>query len=481
MDSYDILGVTRDSSDKEIEIAYEDLKKKYNPSFNTSIHAYKKYREIVSSYENIKNEQRRKMYDLKSFKSNVEIEEKVYELYDFKSGKEEIIAKSVDYSKAEDLNEVNCKDIELKVRISYLYKLLNLRCDLEYYHKVMCPDCKEFRECEVCNGNKVVEYKEHVVWCPHCRGEGKVSVNCKSCGNSGYKTVKDALSIYVDEDIKEFKGYGDEYSNSLKSNLKVEFDYYDKENIEIDENNIKIKYYLNEEETLSGINKEYFTEFGAFNLIIPSFVEDGYKQEITFNNKNLIFTFYNNAYNGKDKRMYLLVSKEFKDRYIYFNDDYSACSEVETVEYSNVVKCDNTIVINGKGFVGKYGGKDGDLIIKVYFNNGNLIYTDNLKVLDTSKLFNILGGSVDGFNHKGFKGINALIKRNDTYYLLSGLNNEKSKLKEYFMFKIIGILLWSLIPLLIVVLPYNQMTFIILICVLVLYLVLLNILMEAEV
>ena len=65
MDSYEILGVNKDSSDKEIEVAYLDLKRKYDPSFNTSIHAYKKYREILKAYENIKDEQRRKMYDLK--------------------------------------------------------------------------------------------------------------------------------------------------------------------------------------------------------------------------------------------------------------------------------------------------------------------------------------------------------------------------------------------------------------------------------
>ena len=45
MDSYEILGVNKDSNDKEIEVAYLDLKRKYDPCFNTSVHAYKKYRE----------------------------------------------------------------------------------------------------------------------------------------------------------------------------------------------------------------------------------------------------------------------------------------------------------------------------------------------------------------------------------------------------------------------------------------------------
>ena len=83
MDSYDILGVTRDSSDKEIDVAYNDLKNKYDPKYNTSVFAYKKYREILKAYENIKDEQRRKMYDLKFDYSGESSNNKEYVLYDF--------------------------------------------------------------------------------------------------------------------------------------------------------------------------------------------------------------------------------------------------------------------------------------------------------------------------------------------------------------------------------------------------------------
>ena len=110
-----------------------------------------------------------------------------------------------------------------------------------------------------------------------------------------------------------------------------------------------------------------------------------------------------------------------------------------------------------------------------------MLYLDNVKVIETSKLFNLLGGRTTGIYHYGLKKSNSLVKKNDIYYLLKGNANEKMKLKNYFLFKIGSLLLWCLIPLLILFIPYNKTMFIILISVFLAYLILINILMEVEV
>jgi len=483
MDSYDILGVTRESSDKEIEIAYEDLKRKYDPSFNTSIYAYKKYREIQNAYENIKDEQRRKMYDLKDDEEKINLDVKEYELYSFEKNINRDVKTSIDYNKIEIFEDASYKDIEINLDISYLYYLLNLKYDLEYYHRIKCDKCEDTTVCNICNGEKVVEYKQHLVWCPNCGGTGKVSVNCRNCGDSGFNVVKDMLSFYVDEDVKEFKGGGDEYSNNLKSNLILNLNFYDKENIKVNGDIIEINYYLSKEETLSGVNKEYFGEHGAFKLNISNFVSDGYKEEISFNNKKIIFTFFNEKYDAEDKIMYLFINKVYKDKFIYFNENYSYCSEVETIDCNIMVKCDSKVIIKDKGNVGKYGGSNGDLVINIIFNDEkDLIYTDKVKVFETSKAFNLLGGPLlDNEYHFGFKGSNSLIKRKDFYYLLKGNNGVKNKLKNYFLFKVLCVCLWVLIPFFVVIFPYDKNMFISLIITLIIYSVLVNILMEVEV
>ena len=134
-----------------------------------------------------------------------------------------------------------------------------------------------------------------------------------------------------------------------------------------------------------------------------------------------------------------------------------------------------------KGQEGKYGGKNGNLIISVEFNSDDeIIYTEKVKVLNTSKLFNLLGGKVDDIYHYGFKSPNSLIKKDNVYYLLKGNNEEKTKLKNYFLFKVFSVLFWFMIPILMLVIPYTQTMFVVLISALVVYLVLINLIMEVE-
>ena len=467
---------------KMLVVAYDDLKRKYDPSFNTSVHAYKKYREILKAYENVKDEQRRKMYDLKDNENRIEVEKKCFELYDFVKQETSFKESVVDYSKVEEYSASGYKDIEIKVPLSYLYYLLNLRCDLSYVRKVRCDNCSSFVPCDTCDGKKVVEYKEHFIYCPVCGGEGKVSVNCRACGDSGFKDQSKEISFYVDGEHKEFKGYGDEYSNSLKSDLHILFDFYDKDYVTVNENVIEVDYYLSKKETIEGVNKEYFSEFGAFKLIVPCFVEAGYIQEIEFNNKKIIFKFYNEKYDGEDVEKYLFINKSNRGKYIYFSEDYCDCSLEENSECCVMVKCDDKIVIPGKGQIGKYGGDNGDLIINTEFNNGDsLLYTDQVKVVETSKFFNLLGGREDGVFHYGLRKQNVLIKKDDFYYLLRGNSEKKRKLKDYFLFKIVSLILWFLIPSLMIIMPYNRIMFAALIATLIGYMIAINAVMEVEV
>ena len=79
------------------------------------------------------------------------------------------------------------------------------------------------------------------------------------------------------------KLYTSDFCNGLKLyNCDINPKFYDKENIKVSEDLIEVNYYLNKEETLNGLNKEFFSEFGAFKLEVPSFVENGYKTEIIF-------------------------------------------------------------------------------------------------------------------------------------------------------------------------------------------------------
>ena len=482
MDSYEILGVTRDSSDKEIEIAYEDLKRKYDPDFNTSIRAYTKYREIIKAYKDIKNDASRKLYDLKDDKEIISTISKEYKLFDYNSVNEKKNEEIINYDSLEEVKELVKEDVILNKKISYLYYLLNLRVDIIYCRFVNCDKCSSFTSCPQCDGVGVVYYKENQVYCPKCHGKGKVSQGCEKCFDEGVYKKEEKYSFFVDNETMTFNDLGDEYYDGTKSNLVVNFDFYDRDNINIKDDEIHVNYYLSKDETLNGINREFYSESGVFKLEVSSFVSNGLKKEVVFNNKKIIFTFYNDSINGSDMVYYLFINKKYKGNIIYFNEDYSKCSVNKSEEYINEVELNEKIVLSSFGESGSYGGVNGDLIIKCFFNNQkDLSYISEVKELSTSKMFNLLGGKIEDVRHYGFKGSNCLIKNDDKYYLLSGDNNDKLKLKDYFVFKVLCLFLWVIIPVLALIIPYSVMMFVILFIVMGAYLLLINALMEVKV
>lgn len=62
-DYYEILGVPRNATQKEIHAAYRKLARKYHPDVNKSPEAEEKFKEIGEAYEVLKDPEKRKKYD----------------------------------------------------------------------------------------------------------------------------------------------------------------------------------------------------------------------------------------------------------------------------------------------------------------------------------------------------------------------------------------------------------------------------------
>ncbi|KAA0724390.1 DnaJ -like protein subfamily B member 9 [Triplophysa tibetana] len=63
-DYYDILGVPKDASERQIKKAFHKLAMKYHPDKNKSPDAETNFREIAEAYETLSDEKRRRDYDL---------------------------------------------------------------------------------------------------------------------------------------------------------------------------------------------------------------------------------------------------------------------------------------------------------------------------------------------------------------------------------------------------------------------------------
>lgn len=62
-DYYKILGVSKNSSSKDVKKAYYQLAKKYHPDTNKDPNASKKFQEVSEAYEILSDDTKRKEYD----------------------------------------------------------------------------------------------------------------------------------------------------------------------------------------------------------------------------------------------------------------------------------------------------------------------------------------------------------------------------------------------------------------------------------
>lgn len=62
-DYYQLLGVTRDASERDIKKAFRKLAVKYHPDKNKAKDAEEKFREIAKAYEVLSDKEKRKRYD----------------------------------------------------------------------------------------------------------------------------------------------------------------------------------------------------------------------------------------------------------------------------------------------------------------------------------------------------------------------------------------------------------------------------------
>ena len=70
-DLYQILGVTKESSENEIKSAYRRLARKYHPDLNKdNKEAAEKFKEISCAYDILGDKEKRKKYDNKEIDSD---------------------------------------------------------------------------------------------------------------------------------------------------------------------------------------------------------------------------------------------------------------------------------------------------------------------------------------------------------------------------------------------------------------------------
>lgn len=239
-DLYTVLGVNKNSSQEDIKKTYKKLAKQYHPDLNQNDEVAKeKYKEVVSAYEILGDENKRQRYDSPIHE---------HSLGDiFASYSQNMQRKQYEKS----------LDVKMKVKLSFEEAFIGCTKKVTVSHKNPCENCnatgwEKVFVCSKCRGSGVQSKSFKTgpnssmtmnASCDDCNGTGrKFEDKCNKC-NNGY--VQDSvvdLDVTIPQGIDsgsylliEGKGeIGDNHRGDLYLFMEIEdHDFYERNGLDL--------------------------------------------------------------------------------------------------------------------------------------------------------------------------------------------------------------------------------------------------------
>ncbi len=466
MDYYKTLKINENATKKEIEEAYKLLSDTYNPLYNTSPIAYKRYREIQYAYQMLQNK------ELITFEENeITIPEEKAEKFDYENyfnHQKEINYIPLENEDIELYQNVKTENETLdlykypcEINVDYLKLLLNCQIDVLVFEKEECKEAT-LSICPVCNGIGVVEYQQKNVVCPKCNGKKEIKEG--HCHHSLRKEKKVRLDLSKIDVTKPL----------IILDTYLTFNILNKDKVKETKDEIYVNYDLSKEEILKGFNQEYNTDKGVLSVKTKNFEED---YILNYEDKKLIFHFNTFSFDGNNIEKTIIFNKKHLHKTLYLNLDNLTYSLEKTSQFNYEFVLSNlkgSFKVKEKGEKGYLEGKNGDLILNYFACNHYFESSKNIMIEETSLLSNL-------FKDFKIKGKNYLLEKDDKLVILTGTSSKKDYLKNYFWFKILIYFIWLLIPLILLIAPLSKELFISMCIVSISYAILANVLLRLKI
>tara|TARA_B100001250_G_scaffold266082_1_gene229512 strand:+ start:6152 stop:7258 length:1107 start_codon:yes stop_codon:yes gene_type:complete len=295
-DYYEVLGVSKNSTEKEIKQAYRKLAIKYHPDRNPGDKgAEEQFKEAAEAYEVLSNPEKKSRYDQfghqgmsgsRGFGGNMNMEDIFDQFGDIFGG----FGGSFGGGFGSSRNRV-IKGSNLRIRIKLSLKEISEGVTKKIKIKRLSPAPNtEYGTCPNCNGtgaitkiaNTILGQMQTSSVCPHCQGTGKIIKN-KASGS-------DSMGMVSKEELTEVKiPAGVSEGMQLKIRNKGNHAPYDgvpgdllvlieeEEDTQLIREGINLHYdlYISIPESILGCNVEIPTVSGKAKINIPHGVQAG--------------------------------------------------------------------------------------------------------------------------------------------------------------------------------------------------------------
>jgi molecular chaperone DnaJ len=214
-DYYEVLGVAREASAKEVRGAYRKLAREYHPDVSTAPDAHERFQEIGEAYAVLSDDDRRARYDRYGHSG---LEEAGYDV-----GMPDIFQlfqSVVGGFGFQDERVAGGQDLEYHLPITLEDVATGLTTEIGVSRFVRCEECQgegaaagsTRQQCPTCRGVGRVRYRSSAMLltftqeadCPDCRGVGYFIPNpCEACRGAGRVRRSQKVSVEVPPGVQD--------------------------------------------------------------------------------------------------------------------------------------------------------------------------------------------------------------------------------------------------------------------------------------
>ena len=308
-DYYEVLGVTKSSTEQEVKKAYRQMALKYHPDKNPdNKEAEDKFKEAAEAYDVLSNPEKKRKYDQfghqgvgsQGFESgNVNMDDIFSHFGDIFGGQhpfESFFGGGGNQGGRRYVNKGT--NIRIKVKVTLQEIATGVEKKIKINKLNACKECKgtgadkgsSFQTCKTCKGtgqirritNTILGQMQTTSTCPTCNGEGQEIINrCKHCNGTGVEKGEEMLTFNIPPGVADGmqlsingKGNAAEHGG-IPGDLIIAIEEIEDPHLQRDGNNVLHELYISMADAALGCSLEVPTIDGKAKIKIEPGTQSG--------------------------------------------------------------------------------------------------------------------------------------------------------------------------------------------------------------